>query len=597
MRKIKMLGFFLIFFITISISTFAEAREGYGEPIDSFKGEEGVEIISYSENWKGEKLVQVYNELLQNFHGEELGYLSYLYLYPDSPEGVAGMYHSSVEYNSLSQTIVYNKERYIEIFDGDVYTEIDQIARKISHEYGHHFTSYYLVKGENKFFDRWRETGYARIRGIENDERVRHFTDTDGLEYSHKWDIMEIAAEDYVQLFGSSLAKKSTSYDDISKRAEKNTSSVEYSNNVFNIYPQENLDLEIAANVEGLYEYWLGLAGFTGYIERLDKDFELELIEKEVVIEKDLIDKVGLKNITDEEYDKMNKRYAIEWKDIGNADRKYEYTLVGYPKGDKTFPEPIKTAVTGDKMLAYFGSTKLETEDGKVKVILNKYEGKYEFVLFIKNPEGFIYSSNPLSIDFGGINREFVNIFNDLSETHWASRYINDLVRKDIILGYEDGNFRPENNVSRAEFLTMVVRILELDELETAEDDHWFVNQGYYKKVKELNLIREEDYGKDFRFFEMDEPISREEIGYVLARVMDMSVFPTDIEHKTNYLDGEDIIYKKEINIISKYGIINGYPDKSFKPKGNATRAETAKVISKIFGITKGWIVKDKSEL
>ena len=56
-------------------------------------------------------------------------------------------------------------------------------------------------------FNQWEQTRYAEIRGLIDYEEVEYYSVND-TGYIHKWDIAEIAAEDYVQLFGSPTAKK-----------------------------------------------------------------------------------------------------------------------------------------------------------------------------------------------------------------------------------------------------------------------------------------------------------------------------------------------------------------------------------------------------
>lgn len=49
--------------------------------------------------------------------------------------------------------------------------------------------------------------------------------------------------------------------------------------------------------------------------------------------------------------------------------------------------------------------------------------------------------------------------FKDLSSKHWAYKDINILVANNLITGYEDGTYRPENKITRAEFATMLDRV------------------------------------------------------------------------------------------------------------------------------------------
>ena len=48
------------------------------------------------------------------------------------------------------------------------------------------------------------------------------------------------------------------------------------------------------------------------------------------------------------------------------------------------------------------------------------------------------------------------------TEGHWASDVIDELSNKKIINGYSDGTFKPDNSVTRAEFIAIVNRMLGL---------------------------------------------------------------------------------------------------------------------------------------
>lgn len=50
--------------------------------------------------------------------------------------------------------------------------------------------------------------------------------------------------------------------------------------------------------------------------------------------------------------------------------------------------------------------------------------------------------------------------YKDLPEDHWAYKQIQTLTEQNVVVGYPDGNYRPEANVTRAEFATMVIKAL-----------------------------------------------------------------------------------------------------------------------------------------
>ena len=52
--------------------------------------------------------------------------------------------------------------------------------------------------------------------------------------------------------------------------------------------------------------------------------------------------------------------------------------------------------------------------------------------------------------------------FKDVAETHWAAKAIDELSEKGIIKGYEDGTFRPDEPISRAEVAVMLSRLMEV---------------------------------------------------------------------------------------------------------------------------------------
>ncbi len=78
--------------------------------------------------------------------------------------------------------------------------------------------------------------------------------------------------------------------------------------------------------------------------------------------------------------------------------------------------------------------------------------------------------------------------FSDLSAEHWASGYVNIAVNKGVIVGYPDGTFKPENNVTYAEAVTMLVRVLGYG---PAADDEGTWPANYIAKGAELGVTED----------------------------------------------------------------------------------------------------------
>ena len=130
--------------------------------------------------------------------------------------------------------------------------------------------------------------------------------------------------------------------------------------------------------------------------------------------------------------------------------------------------------------------------------------------------------------------------FNDVSKNEWYSDYIGYLSKYGIIKGYSNSTFRPDDNVSRAEFVAMTVRFNSL-----------------------FNDVKKGSY----------------------------TVKYTDVA--SNYWAYSDVAYAKNV------GWISGYADGSFKGDNAITRAEVVTVVNRATGrkADEGYITKNVSVL
>ena len=78
--------------------------------------------------------------------------------------------------------------------------------------------------------------------------------------------------------------------------------------------------------------------------------------------------------------------------------------------------------------------------------------------------------------------------FSDLDESHWAIEYVNIASANKIVNGYEDGTFRPEDNVLYAEAVTMVMRAIGKD-VGVSQAGAWY--SKYMNKASNINLLTE----------------------------------------------------------------------------------------------------------
>ncbi len=168
--------------------------------------------------------------------------------------------------------------------------------------------------------------------------------------------------------------------------------------------------------------------------------------------------------------------------------------------------------------------------------------------------------------------------FTDIA-SHWAENYIEEAVMKNIVNGYPNGTFRPDDPVTRAEFTVMLVGSLKLegkgDGLKFS--DHLQIGTWAERAVAQAvkaGIINGYEDGS----FRPNAKITRAEMAVMLARAMNLQLSENP---STTFADDKDIPQwaKSSIEAIHQLEIINGRSGNRFVPKEFATRAEATVVL------------------
>jgi len=168
-------------------------------------------------------------------------------------------------------------------------------------------------------------------------------------------------------------------------------------------------------------------------------------------------------------------------------------------------------------------------------------------------------------------------------ETHWAKKNIAYLVSKDIINGYADGTFKPNASIKRSEFVKLTMSALGHINL-PGKEGKWY--QGYLDKAVELDVL--EDRSNETIYTFPTENITREEAAYVIYKTLVTEESKYDDTLKSQLIseikDYESVQEKYENTVLGAYskGIITGYEDHTFKPKGELTRGEATVMIERM---------------
>lgn len=160
---------------------------------------------------------------------------------------------------------------------------------------------------------------------------------------------------------------------------------------------------------------------------------------------------------------------------------------------------------------------------------------------------------------------------------HWAEAEVKRAFEMGIVSGYEDGSYKPDNNITRAEFAKLIAAYLKLDTSKGASfadvaADSWYF--GVVGAVAEAGIVK--GSGDNF---EPDESITREDAAVMLARMIEY-LGKTLAEGEAEFKDEAEIsdYAKAAVNGLSTLKIIEGY-DGGFAPKDNTTRAAAAALL------------------
>ncbi|BBH22996.1 hypothetical protein Back11_43410 [Paenibacillus baekrokdamisoli] len=155
---------------------------------------------------------------------------------------------------------------------------------------------------------------------------------------------------------------------------------------------------------------------------------------------------------------------------------------------------------------------------------------------------------------------------------HWAESEISAWMDKGLIKGYEDGSFKPENQITRAEFIALINRSFGFtEETAIAFSDVPAGNWAYPEVAKAVKAGYITGYVDGT--IGVSKPISRQEVAAIVDRLLGLSNAESAA---TSFTDSSTIASwaKASVDAAVTKGILKGYTDNSFKPSKSITRAE-----------------------
>lgn len=164
-----------------------------------------------------------------------------------------------------------------------------------------------------------------------------------------------------------------------------------------------------------------------------------------------------------------------------------------------------------------------------------------------------------------------VRTFFDVRE-HWAKDSVEKAVQKGYVDGYEDGTFRPDLSVTRAEFIKMTVQGMKLQTAAQASGDNWytpFVNAAVSAGIHRWS---------DFSTGDWNTPITRQEMARIAVRATDPMLQKPEVR-----MDDRSFMYNA-----TKKGLIQGLAGGELGPDKSTTRAQSVTIIERILTVNGG---------
>lgn len=191
------------------------------------------------------------------------------------------------------------------------------------------------------------------------------------------------------------------------------------------------------------------------------------------------------------------------------------------------------------------------------------------------NPFISLYNQR-LDIQFGQVENKKIDSIkkNEEKKKSEKNSRISVEYKGSYINGYFDGTFKPDKNITRAEFAAILSRILKLSTDENVST-MWY--DKFIKAVEKEGLMKGYENGD----FKPDKNITRAEVAFVIDKLTSENITE---KNPAKFSDIENSFAKEAIINASKRGLIFGYEDGLFKPEKEITRAELVVIVNRILG-------------
>lgn len=189
----------------------------------------------------------------------------------------------------------------------------------------------------------------------------------------------------------------------------------------------------------------------------------------------------------------------------------------------------------------------------------------------------------PVAAQFSRLSEE------DLSE-HWASETMIYWDNTGLFDKIPENEFGVDKDISRGAFVHIFNSMITVPEQEKQEHSLTDIKESdwnYDDIVTAYNVGYITGYPDNT--FRADEPITREEMSTIVSKYYKLNIAYDDTK-LNNFTDKEKVqSYAVEhVASLAELGIVNGYPDSTFRPQNNITFAEAVTIITRFLAYING---------
>ena len=174
-------------------------------------------------------------------------------------------------------------------------------------------------------------------------------------------------------------------------------------------------------------------------------------------------------------------------------------------------------------------------------------------------------------------------IYNDVKSTDWYADAVKTLTEKGIVSGDGTGYFYPTNNVTREQFVKMILEAIEVEvsagnvSFADVTSGAWY--EAYIATAVTNGIVNGVGDGK----FGVGTNITRQDMAVLIERVLNFKNIEVEKAEVEPFADAANVAdyAQNAVANMKAIGLIKGY-DNNYNPKDNLTRAEAATVISSL---------------